>query len=304
MTDLVVTGGSGFLGRRVVEILRSRGEGARVLYGTRGGDITDPASFGDIMNGARCVIHCAGLAHQFRGAHPSRFEEVNVRGTENVIAAAARAGVRRFVLASSVAVYGSGDGAAEGAPCFPRSPYGHSKRQAEIVAARVAESAGMELVTLRLATLYGPGDPGNIARLIGAIDAGRFVWLGRGENRKSILYVDDAARACADASVAGAPTGIFNVVAETVPMNRIVAEIERSLRRRVPRFHVPGWLVTATGVIAARVPVGVVRRAGETLMKWQSDDVYDGAAFHHTYSFEPVVRLAEGIAAEIAARRS
>ena len=60
----------------------------------------------------------------------------------------------------------------------------------------IAARTGMALTILRLATLYGEGDPRNIKRLIRTLDQGRFIWIGDGRNQKSLLYVRDAARAC------------------------------------------------------------------------------------------------------------
>ena len=54
----------------------------------------------------------------------------------------------------------------------------------------------MALTILRLATLYGEGDPGNVGRLMRTLDRGRFLWIGDGSNRKSLLYRGDAANAC------------------------------------------------------------------------------------------------------------
>ena len=54
----------------------------------------------------------------------------------------------------------------------------------------------MALTILRLATLYGEGDPGNVGRLMRTLDRGRFLWIGDGSNRESLLYRGDAARAC------------------------------------------------------------------------------------------------------------
>ena len=304
-----VTGASGFLGERVVRELRERGEDVRSFGGPRSPvpnrlDVTDAASLRSAFGGVRTVIHCAGLAHQFGATASEQFFAINERGTQNVLRAATGAGATRFVLVSSVAVYGHGDGPDEQSECVPVTPYGRSKLAAETAASRLALESGIELVILRLATLYGPGDPGNIGRLIHAVESRRFLWLGGGRNRKSILFVDDAARACAAAAARGAPTGVFNVVAETIVMSRIVEEIERATGCPILPLRVPEFLVRVAAGAALRIPAGRVQRAGATLAKWLSDDVYDGSRFRTAYAFVPSVSLPEGIAAEVAARRS
>ena len=83
----------------------------------------------------------------------------------------------------------------ENTPCNPVGPYALSKYNAELRAIEIARVSGMALAILRLATLYGEGNPGNVGRLMRALDRGRFLWIGDGSNRKSLLYRGDAARA-------------------------------------------------------------------------------------------------------------
>ena len=76
----------------------------------------------------------------------------------------------------------------------------------------------MALTILRLATLYGEGDPGNVGRLIRTLDRGRFLWIGDGSNRESLLYKGDAARACmAVAERPASGINIYNVSALKKP---------------------------------------------------------------------------------------
>jgi nucleoside-diphosphate-sugar epimerase len=110
-----------------------------------------------------------------------------------------------LILISSVSVYGPYTLGLydENTPCRPVGPYPLSKFHAELRAIEIADKSGMALTILRLATLYGEGDPGNVGRLIRSLDQGRFVWIGDGSNRKSLLYKRDAARACV--AVASSP---------------------------------------------------------------------------------------------------
>ncbi|MEK7776125.1 MAG: NAD-dependent epimerase/dehydratase family protein, partial [Planctomycetota bacterium] len=111
----------------------------------------------------------------------------------------------------------------ENTPCNPVGPYALSKYNAELRAIEIAREAGMALTILRLATLYGEGDPGNVGRLMRTLDRGRFLWIGDGSNRKSLLYKGDAARACmavAERSASG--INIYNVSAPACTMREIV----------------------------------------------------------------------------------
>ena len=166
--------------------------------------------------------------------------------------------------------------ATEDAACHPSGPYARSKLEAEHEAARLATQTGILLTTLRLATIYGEGDPGNIARLIAAIDRRQFIWIGRGINRKSIIYRADAARAIVDAACGHTlAAGIFNLSAPAVTMRRIVEVIGRQLGRPTPRWHIPigaARLITRAAAVAGRpAPQATVER-------WLAEDVYPSTA--------------------------
>src|SRR5918992_4696858 len=140
-------------------------------------------SLAGVLVGADAVCHLAGRPG-VRGGAPVLFEAGNVRTTEAVIHGAARAGVRRVLLASSSSVYGPASGPVrEDAPLRPLSPYARSKRRAERVAARLARRHGLELVTLRYFTVYGPRQRPDMAfaRFVGAaLEGGEMPLLGDG----------------------------------------------------------------------------------------------------------------------------
>ena len=184
----------------------------------------------EASKGMTAIVHAAGLAHVFsqKARNSFEFNEVNEAGTANVVDAALESGVSQVVLVSSVSVYGSYSGAKcdENAPCNPQGPYAISKWRGELRAAERMAKARNSLSILRFATIYGEGDRGNVANLIRALDRGRFVWPGSGQNRKSLIYKDDAARACLRALERPAPgIEIFNVSARPATMREIVTAI-------------------------------------------------------------------------------
>jgi len=312
---VLVTGACGFLGRAIVRQAAQAGLDVRRTDRLEQApdeaapytqaDVRTAETLGPVVDGVDAVIHAAGLAHVFdksRGA--AEFVAVNDTGTANVARAAGQAGVRQFVLVSSVSVYGGGAyGPREDAPCLPRTAYALSKYGGELRAAEAAEEADMGLTILRMATLYGEGDPGNVARLVRAIDRGRFLWIGRGHNRKSLLYRDDAARACVQAVLrpaSGART--YNVSAEPCTMDEIVSAIAAHLDRPVPRWRVPGWLALggsalASAVCLGRGPLASVHRAVRT---WLAHDVYPADKIAQDLSCRATVSLNEGLAREVA----
>ena len=217
----------------------------------------------------------------------------NVEGTRNVVLAARRTGVRHVVLVSSVSVYGN-----------EPDVYADSKREGERAAIEAAGDA-VGLTILRLATVYGEGDRGNVLRLIRAIDRHRFIWIGHGDNRKSLIHRDDAAEAILTAALAGVG-GTFNVSAPPVTMREVVSAIARALGRSMPRIAISSRAAMA----AARALSALTlhdRRAvalARTIAKWCSDEVHDGSEFCARFAFTPAVELSDGIAREVAWYRS
>lgn len=295
-----MTGATGFLGGEIVRQAIAAGVATRALTRRFGllpegveaavGDVRNPESLGSAMGEMSWVIHAAGLAHG-REEGAGSVEATNVGGTENVVRAAAAAGACRVVLVSSVSVYGGSAGRVldEDSPSHPDAAYAASKHAAELVATELSKLVGVDLLILRLATLYGEGDPGNLARLIHAIDGGRFVLPGSGKNRKSLLHREDAARACLDAARACSATGIYNVVGSVARIEEVVEIIARRLGRRALRAPVPEGVISAVSRLNAFDRVRALFR----------DDAYDGSRFEATFGFRPRVPLEEGLEREI-----
>lgn len=265
-------------------------------------DITTGRGLPEAFRGADAVIHAAGLAHQHHGASADAFDAVNRAGTRRVILAAAKAGVPRVVMLSSVSVYGGSHGAPpldERAACNPDGPYGVSKLRAEIEASECAHRSSVQLITLRLATVYGAEDPGNLLRLIRAIDTSRFLRIGTRAVRKSLLYRSDAARAVLAAVAATIHKSVnFNVVGAVLPIDDIVDCIADTLGRTIPTRGVPRGIAVAGARVLRVIPP--LKRGGQSLERWLSDEAYSGAAFENAFGFVPTVSLAEGMRDELA----
>lgn len=216
MPDTVlVTGGGGFLGSRLVELLLDAGHDVRFLArgrypevearGARGvqADLRDAAALHEAFRGVATVHHVASKAGYWGSR--DEFESVNVRGTENVLAAARACGVRRVVYTSTPSVIGyrhDACGIAD-APYPDRweSPYGETKARAEQL---VLAANGGDLATtaLRPHLVVGPRDNHLLPRVIARARQGRLAIIGDGQNRVDVTYVDNAAWAHVDAAAA------------------------------------------------------------------------------------------------------
>lgn len=192
---VVITGAGGFIGGHLVHELGELG-----THGLLRGAFDDAAALRGALEGAETLVHAAGRAHILRedAAEPLRaFRAGNVETTRLAVRASLEAGVRRFILLSSVAVHGEGGGAAAWTgetPVMPVTPYGVSRAEAESVA--LAEAGDrLEVVILRLPMVYGPGMKGNPLRLFDLIQSGRPIPLGAVSNARSTLFVGNVAHA-------------------------------------------------------------------------------------------------------------
>lgn len=176
---ILVTGGAGFIGTHLVRSLLADGHQARVIDDMSNGaegEIPKLPYFdgrlkfwrasvldgddvlGPIVEGCDAIVHLAARVSVAQSvADPLDTHEVNVTGTLNMLEAARRHGVPRFVLASSAAVYGASESAEEYTPVAPISPYGASKAAAEAYVLAYARAYGIRGNVLRLFNVYGSG---------------------------------------------------------------------------------------------------------------------------------------------------
>jgi nucleoside-diphosphate-sugar epimerase len=202
---VVVTGCTGFIGSHLIPELAGAGYDVAgiVEQGSAGGIGDFPSHIVDIRGGdglaaafirADVVVHLAARNPVLKETEKdplSAYRRVNVEGTRNVIHAATRVGVRWFLHFSSVKAIGEGgDGMfGEDSPCHPTTPYGISKLESEEVVRRVAEESGIRAVILRLPTVYGPGNKGNLPRMIRWAENGYPFPIFHPENLRSMIYV-------------------------------------------------------------------------------------------------------------------
>ena len=226
MSIYVVTGGAGFIGSHLAAHIGRAGHEVRVLDSLAGaasrrraaalasaphveiteGDIRDAGACRRVMEGADYVLHHAGEASVQRSLDDTAgCAAVNIGGTINLLEAARAAGtVKRFVFASSCAVYGDAPGAAkhEASLTDPLSPYASSKLSAEYFCRNFFRLHGLQTVSLRYFNVYGPGqDPDGdyasvIPKFVTALARGAMpVLYGDGEQSRDFIYVDDVVEA-------------------------------------------------------------------------------------------------------------
>ncbi len=237
MKKYLVTGGAGFIGSHIVRALLEQGDFVRVLdnfsTGKREnieglkvelleGDLRDPAAIAAAVQGVDYIFHEAAFVSVPQSMEdPLPCFEINQRGTEFLLEAARKAGVKRVVLASSAAVYGDSDAMPldEQTPLRPLSPYAVSKRVDELYAEMYTRSFGLDVVALRYFNVYGPRQrPDSMYAAAVPIFTRRLVdgksvtIYGDGDQTRDLVYVGDIVRANLAASEhPAAPGQVFNV---------------------------------------------------------------------------------------------
>ena len=311
MTALV-TGASGLMGRHLVRRLLGDGVPVRALVRSTDaaapllaagvevatGDLASAAPLDELVAGCDVVFHLAA-AHG-AGATPALCEAVNVRGTERLAAAAARAGTRRFVFASSRGVHGliQGGVISEHTPLAPNTPYRSSKVRAERVLARLGAEHGLRWATLRLPSTLGEGSRTWIA-LFRAVAGGRFRLIGSGANRHHPCHVQDAAAALALAADAPGIDGETFVIGGAAPLSvrEFIQYIADEVGGRVARPSIPA---AAYRPLAA-IRDALVRAAGRPVRAdagefWLSSYEIDDARARSRLGYAPAGSLRDAIA--------
>jgi nucleoside-diphosphate-sugar epimerase len=205
MTLAFVTGGSGFVGRTLIAMLRSRGAAVRALARSASaeaavrsqgadpvrGDLHDVAAMRAGMTGCDVVFHAAAIVDEW--GDERQFERVNVQGTANVLEAARSAGVTRVVHVSTEAVLaGSGPlvrvDETTPRPAQPYGPYPRTKGRAED-AVLAANAPGFAAIVVRPRFVWGKGDTSVLPKVVAAVRAGRFRWIEGGRYLTSTTHV-------------------------------------------------------------------------------------------------------------------
>ena len=314
---VLITGATGAVGPRVVSALHQAGcqirafsvdapkegmfpQNVEVLLG----DVTDRAALQAAMQGMDAVVHLAALLHIVNPPPEMRekYERVNVGGTTTVVEAAIKAGVKRVVLFSTIAVYGVSYGSIlnEQSASNPDTFYAETKLAAEQIVLNVKRKDGQPLgCVLRLGAVYGSRIKGNYERLTNALARHCFIPIGSGLNRRTLVYDKDVGQAAVLAVSHPAAAGrVFNVTdGEFHTLNEIIISICAALGRKPPWLSLPlGALCLVAGVIEkCRCAVGLKLPAMRAMIdKYTEDIAVDGSLIQKELGFIPQYDLNAG----------
>lgn len=305
----VVTGASGFIGRVLCRLLTERGARVRAVNRRNVGGPWHEAIALDLatadipeawLDGVDAIFHLAGVADADVPRSEHYYEIQNYEATRRLMALASRLSIPRFVFISSVKAGGEGGAIeqSEESPCCPQTAYGRSKRRAEqlILAAQGVPHA----CVLRLPMVYGVGARGSLPRMIKAVRGRYFPPLPKVDNRRSMLFVDDAARAALLAAESPVAAGRLYIVTdgETYSTGQIYRWICESLDRNVPVWQFPLPLLrlaARAGDVARRLSGRRLPLDSPALDRLLGSAWYSNRKVRDELAFEPKMTLAEAL---------
>ena len=308
---VLVTGANGFIGRalsrhlaatghEVVGGVRSRGPGLAWMETRAYGDLEALDDVSAVVAGVDAIVHLAARVHMMRKTDSdpdAAYRRANATVTGKLAAAAADAGVGRFVFLSSVKVNGERTkGAAykeEDAPA-PEDAYGRSKLEAETALGEISERSGLSCVSLRVPLVYGPGVGANFAALLRLCDLPVPRPLaGLSANRRSLLFAGNLTHAIQTVLERPDPASATYLLSDGDDLSTadLVRRLRLSLNRSSPDLPIPAGVL---GTIAALV--GKKTAANRLCGSLQ----IDSSRFRRTFDWTPPFTVDQGIAATAA----
>jgi nucleoside-diphosphate-sugar epimerase len=260
----LVTGGSGFLGRRLIRQLAASGYRVRALTRQPGGSewsegaqviTADLASAPDqdlirFVDGGEILFHLAGELHD-----PSRMRALHVGGTERLLNAAVGR-VRRWIQLSSVGVYGpvrEGE-VAEDSPMRPVGEYETTKAESDERVLRAGQ-AGLEFVVLRPSIVFAPDMPNrSLRQLVQVIDRGLGVYVGKPGASANYVPADEVIRALMLCATLPQASGRVYNLSDWCTIEQWFEAIAEALGRNTPRLRLPESVVRALASLSSILP--------------------------------------------------
>lgn len=312
---ILVTGGTGFTGKALVQRLLADGHevvaldykeglktqelrdwGAEVILGS----VTDKDVVRRAIQGVEVVHHLAAAFREMN-VPDSFYQEVNVGGTRNVLEAALAEGVRKVIYCSTCGVHGNVDHppAGEDAPIQPADYYQRTKWEAEPVV-REFNQRGLETVILRPAAIYGPGDPERFFLIFKRVAKGTFPMFGDGKTWYHPLYIDNLIDAFVLAMENGRGNGEAYLIADEryLEIEDLVRRVARALEVDVKIPHLPVWPVVAAGHVVEKVckPFGVTPPLFPRRVDWyRQNRAFKIEKARRDLGYTPQVDIDEGL---------
>lgn len=318
MKSILVTGTTGFIASHLMPVLQEQNynitsavrrelpqlstEGMKTVMV---GEINPQTKWQKALKGIDTVIHLAARAHILheKTSYPeTEFQLVNNLGTANLVNQAITAGVKHFIFISSIGAMASLSETilTENSPCQPDTPYGRSKLAAEVALINLTQDTQMNWTILRPTLVYGPGNPGNMERLLKLVNKGLPLPFKNINNRRSFLFVGNL--------VSAITTIVTNVQAqqqtfiitdgEDISTPELIQRLAMLMNKPTQLLPVPTGLLKVLGKLAdgiesvskKQLPInsGAINRLVGSLF-------VDGTHIQNTLHWHPPYTLEEGL---------
>jgi nucleoside-diphosphate-sugar epimerase len=304
---ITVIGGSGFVGTNLCRELSLKQQDFEIVDLKMSNQFPEKCKIADVRDvdslratvTGEVVVNLAAV-HRDDVRDKSEYQRTNVNGAENVAQVCCEKGIKKIVFTSSVAVYGFAEpGTDESGEINPYNEYGRTKLEAEEKLRRWQEASDNSLLIVRPTVIFGEGNRGNVYNLLNQIASGKFLMVGRGENKKSMAYIGNMVAFLETCITSNRTYGVFNYVdTPDITMNELVSLVRQTLKGKEgvgPRL--PYWL----GMILGYVADGVAKLTGKNLpvssirvKKFASSTEFQSAK-NTLGGFEPPFQLADGI---------
>lgn len=251
---ITLIGASGFVGTRLIELLKQNNYFLQNVDKKQSrfhseitviADVLDKNNLVTLLDNTDVVILLAA-EHRDDVTPTSLYYDVNVGGMRNTLEAMEANGVKRIIFTSSVAVYGlNKNNPTETYPADPFNHYGKSKWEAEKVLQEWYKvHPDWNINVIRPTVIFGERNRGNVYNLLKQISSGRFLMVGKGNNKKSMAYVGNIV-AFIKFLIENKTTGyeVYNYIDKPdFTMNELVDHVSKVLNKHIPSVHYPLWL--------------------------------------------------------------
>ena len=311
---IIILGGSGFVGTRLIDELQLI-EGIEILNIdkkqscffpelTTITDILDKSALYILLKDADIVVLLAA-EHRDDVSPKSLYYDVNVGGTKNVLEAMSKNNIKRIIFTSSVAVYGlNKDNPDENHEVDPFNEYGRTKWQAEQALKEwYRKDSSRNVNIVRPTVIFGERNRGNVYNLLRQISTGKFLMIGRGNNKKSMAYVGNIV-SLLRYFIEEKPQGynVYNYVDKPdYTMNELITHISKVLNKFIPTVRIPYFFGLVGGYcfdLLAKISGKKLNISSVRVKKFCATTQFEASAITKE-GFEPLYSLGEGLASTL-----
>jgi nucleoside-diphosphate-sugar epimerase len=306
--NITIIGGSGFVGTRLTKRLLESGHNVRIADNQDSikypelrqyADVRDKATLIQALKNSDLVINLAA-EHRDDVTPKSLYDDVNVKGAENVCTICEQLRIKKIIFTSSVAVYGFAPiGTDETGEINYFNDYGRTKWLAEGKYREwLKKDPENSLTIIRPTVIFGEQNRGNVYNLLKQIADSRFLMVGKGTNVKSMAYVENVAAFIEYCLQNGPGEHLFNYVDKPdFDMNTLVSEVYSMLGKQKKIIHWPYWMGYTGGlffdvvakITGKKLPISSIR-----VKKFCANTMFESNKIKNT-GFIPPVSLKEGL---------